>query len=65
MTQLNVSQHSRIEVKEEFRFVYLFYNRLSSKSGPVKIGLYPTKKRDREKPLKTCRLKMKKSDFIH
>ncbi len=65
MTQLNFNQRMGIEIKEEFRFVYSFYNRASLISGPIKIGSCPIIKGDQEKPLKKCCLKKEESDFIH
>lgn len=65
MTQLNLNQRIGIDVKDEFRFVYSFYNRLSLKAGPVRIGLCPIIKKDQEKPTRPCRLKKEKSDFIN
>jgi hypothetical protein len=65
MRQQNLNQRIGIEVKEEFRFFYSFYNRASLMSGPVRIGLCPVIKKDQEEPLNTCRLKKEKSNFIN
>jgi len=65
MTQLNLNQRIEIEVKEEFRFVYSFYNRASLMSGPIRIGLCPIIKKNQKEPLNTCRFKKEKSNFIN
>jgi len=65
MRQLNLNQRIGIEVKEEFRFVYSFYNRASLISGPLRIGLCPIIKENQKEPLNTCRFKKEKSNFIN
>jgi hypothetical protein len=65
MRQLNLNQRMGIEIKEEFRFVYSFYNRASFLPGPVKIGLCPIMKRNQIEPLNTCRFKKEKSDLVN
>ncbi len=65
MTQLNLNQRMGIEIKEEFRFVYSFYNRLILKSGPVRIGLCPIILETQNEPINTRRVKKEKSNFIN
>jgi hypothetical protein len=65
MTRLNLNQRIEIGVKEEFRFVYSFYNRRILKSGPIKIGLCPIIQKDWEDSITKCRFKKGKSNFIN
>jgi hypothetical protein len=65
MRQQNLNQRIGIEVKEEFRFFFSFYNRASLMPGPVRIGLCPIIKENQKEPLKPCRLKKEKSNFIN
>lgn len=65
MRQQNLNQRIGIEVKEEFRFFYSFYNRASLMSGPIRIGLCPVMKKNQKEPLNTYRLKKEKSNFIN
>jgi len=65
MTQLNANQRMGIEIKEEFRFVYSFYNRANLMSGPVRIGLCPIILENQKEPIQTRRVKKGKSNFIN
>lgn len=65
MRKLSLKKRMGIEIKDEFRFVYSFYNRANLMSGPVQIGLCPITKKNQIEPLNAGRLKREKSNFIN